>query len=41
MMIEAAAESTALKAIVSEGGSGRSVRDDLANPGGSGRTWSA
>jgi len=34
MMIEAAAESTALKAIVSEGGSGRSVRDELANPGG-------
>ena len=34
MMIEAAAESDALKAIVSEGGSGRSVRDDLANPGG-------
>ena len=30
-MIEAAAESTALKAIVSEGGSGRSVRDDFAN----------
>ena len=40
MMIEAAAESTALKAIVSEGVR-RSVRDDLANPGGSGRTWSA
>jgi hypothetical protein len=34
LMIEAAAESTALKAIVSEGGSGRSVRDELANPGG-------
>jgi dienelactone hydrolase len=33
MMIEAAAESSALKAIVSEGGSGRSVRDVLANPG--------
>jgi dienelactone hydrolase len=32
LMIEAAAESDALKAIVSEGGSGRSVRDDLANP---------
>jgi dienelactone hydrolase len=31
MMIEAAAESTALKAIVSEGGSGRSVRDLSAN----------
>ena len=30
-MIEAAAESAALKAIVSEGGSGRSVRDDFAN----------
>ena len=34
MMIEAAAESSALKAIVSEGASGRSVRDELANPGG-------
>ena len=34
LMIEAAAESTALRAIVSEGGSGRSVRDELANPGG-------
>jgi uncharacterized protein len=33
MMIEAAAESNALKAIVSEGASGRSVRDDLANGG--------
>jgi dienelactone hydrolase len=33
MMIEAAAESSALKAIVSEGGSGRSVRDDFANGG--------
>jgi uncharacterized protein len=33
MLIEAAAESTALKAIVSEGASGRSVRDDLANGG--------
>jgi dienelactone hydrolase len=33
LMIEASAESKALKAIVSEGGSGRSVRDDLANPG--------
>jgi dienelactone hydrolase len=32
LMIEASAESDALKAIVSEGGSGRSVRDDLANP---------
>jgi predicted alpha/beta hydrolase len=31
MMIEAAAESDELKAIVSEGGSGRSYRDDLAN----------
>jgi hypothetical protein len=31
MLIEAAAESTALKAIVSEGASGRSVRDDFAN----------
>jgi dienelactone hydrolase len=36
MMIEAAAESSALKAIVSEGASGRSVRDIAANPG---RTW--
>jgi hypothetical protein len=35
MMIEAAAESGALKAIVSEGASSRSVRDELANPGGS------
>jgi hypothetical protein len=34
MMIEAAAESTQLKAIVSEGASSRSVRDELANPGG-------
>jgi uncharacterized protein len=33
MMIEAAAESNALKAIVSEGASGRSIRDDLANGG--------
>ena len=33
MMIEAAAESAALKAIVSEGASARSVRDILANPG--------
>jgi dienelactone hydrolase len=33
MMIEAAAESSALKAIVSEGGSARSVRDLVANPG--------
>jgi hypothetical protein len=32
MLIEAAAESTALKAIISEGASGRSVRDTLANP---------
>jgi dienelactone hydrolase len=32
MMIEAAAESTALTAIVSEGASSRSVRDELANP---------
>lgn len=35
MMIEAAAESSALRAIVSEGASSRSVRDELANPGGS------
>jgi uncharacterized protein len=34
MMIEAAVESDALAAIVSEGASGRSVRDDLANDGG-------
>jgi uncharacterized protein len=34
MMIEAAAESPALKAIVSEGASSRSVRDEIANPGG-------
>jgi dienelactone hydrolase len=33
MMIEAAAESNALKAIVSEGGSARSVRDTWANGG--------
>ena len=33
MMIEAAAESPALRAIMSEGGSGRSVRDIVANPG--------
>jgi len=33
MMIEAAAESKALKAIVSEGASERSVRDHVANPG--------
>ena len=33
MMIEAAAESKALKAIVSEGASERSVRDQVANPG--------
>jgi dienelactone hydrolase len=31
MLIEAAAESHELKAVVSEGSSGRSVRDDLAN----------
>jgi uncharacterized protein len=33
MLIEAAAESNGLKAIVSEGASGRSVRDDNANGG--------
>jgi uncharacterized protein len=33
MLIEAAAESTALRAIVSEGASGRSARDDQANGG--------
>ena len=37
MMIEAAAESTALRAIVSEGGSARSLSDDLANP--AARSW--
>ncbi|HET7367527.1 MAG TPA: CocE/NonD family hydrolase [Gaiella sp.] len=36
MMIAAAARSTALKAIVSEGASARSVRDVVANPG---TTW--
>ena len=36
MMIEAAAESAALEAIVSEGASARSVRDVIANPG---TTW--
>jgi fermentation-respiration switch protein FrsA (DUF1100 family) len=35
MMIEAAAESTGLRAIVSEGASSRSVRDERANPKGS------
>jgi MYXO-CTERM domain-containing protein len=34
MMIEAAAESSALKAIVSEGASSRSVRDEIANGSG-------
>ena len=34
MMIGAAAESTGLKAIVAEGASSRSVRDELANPEG-------
>ena len=33
MMIQAAAESPALRAIVSEGASGRSVRDELREPG--------
>jgi uncharacterized protein len=33
MLIEAAAESKAFKAVVSEGGSGRSLRDELANHG--------
>jgi uncharacterized protein len=32
MLIEAAAESTAFTAIISEGASGRSVRDTIANP---------
>ena len=34
MMIEAAAESAGLEAIVAEGASSRSVRDEIANPGG-------
>jgi hypothetical protein len=34
MMMEAAVESSALRAIVSEGASSRSVRDEIANPGG-------
>jgi hypothetical protein len=34
ILLEAAAESEALKAVVSEGASARSVRDDWANPGG-------
>jgi hypothetical protein len=34
MLIEAAAESDAFKAMVSEGGSGRSIRDELANNSG-------
>jgi hypothetical protein len=33
MLIQAAAESAAFKAVVSEGGTGRSVRDDVANHG--------
>jgi uncharacterized protein len=33
MLIEAGAESEAFKAVVSEGGSGRSVRDEVANGG--------
>ena len=33
MLIEAAAESDAFKAVVREGGSGRSIRDELANSG--------
>ena len=33
MLIHAAAHSDAFKAIVSEGASGQSVRDELANPG--------
>jgi dienelactone hydrolase len=33
MLIEAAAESDAFKAVVSEGGSGRSIRDEVANRG--------
>ena len=36
MLIAAAAQSTGLRAIVTEGASGRSVRDDLANPD---RAW--
>ena len=37
MLIHAAAHSDAFKAIVTEGASGQSVRDELANPGLSGR----
>ena len=37
MLIHAAAHSDAFKAIVSEGASGQSVRDELANPGTGGR----
>jgi hypothetical protein len=37
MMIEAAAKSSDLEAIVSEGASGRSIRDEIAN----GSTWDA
>ena len=37
MLIHAAARSDAFRAIVSEGASGQSVRDELANPGLSGR----
>ena len=33
MLIHAAAHSDAFKAIVSEGGSGQSIRDDFANAG--------
>ena len=40
VMIEAAAESPALRAIVSEGASGRSVRDDFANDGAPVTAWS-
>ena len=39
MMIEAAAESNALKAIVSEGASGRSALDDRANGGVQWQNW--
>jgi hypothetical protein len=37
LLLAAAAESDRLRAVVSEGASGRSVRDDWANPGGAGR----
>ena len=41
MLIHAAAHSDAFKAVVSEGASGQSVRDELANPGTGGRLSSS